>query len=126
MTKKELLKPRYKVIADYPDGIWEVGDIIHDGFKGWQGIAPDYPHLFKPLQWWEERELKDMPEYLTYQFMPDSPLKVKKVDNHFTNSAGNPNRFGFMAQDDFHSYSKTTPATEQEYNDYIKLKVNTP
>ena len=28
MSTEELLKPRYKVIADYPGSLWEVGTII--------------------------------------------------------------------------------------------------
>lgn len=73
----ELLKPRFRVIADWPD--------MRERFKGNPIITMDtkdvegwyttngyyqetfftaYPHLFKKLAWWEERKLQDMPPYI--------------------------------------------------------------
>ena len=87
MTKQELLKPRYEVIADYPKSHFQIGDLIkmkeiypYSGYsyelQGGDIAAPEYfdqyPHLFKPLSWWQHRELKDMPEY------------VKVVNPHYT------------------------------------------
>ena len=77
LSKEELLIPRYKMIADFP---WSsrdnhnVGDIFTDDGKSpvmnqentpiraidWQR----FPHLFKELQWWEERKIEDLPEYI--------------------------------------------------------------
>jgi hypothetical protein len=71
MTTEELLKPRYKVIADWPDSKNKVGDIIEiqtaqteaakDLVCGWYN---KYPHLFEPLPWWKERKAGDMPRYI--------------------------------------------------------------
>lgn len=85
------MKPRYKVIADYPGSEFKVGAIMifiekfmhrtdgtaksirySDVFKSGNAIimvsGPNaihqYPHLFKPLAWWEEREVGDMPGYI--------------------------------------------------------------
>lgn len=64
MTPDELMKPRYMVIADYPCSPVSVGDIYHqttgDNFQskadGWSGkIMNRYPHLFKRLEWYEEK-----------------------------------------------------------------------
>lgn len=72
LSKEQLLKPRYKVIADYPKSLYKVGDILDAGWRSEDCIYCDtegprwrhYPHLFKPLQWWEERKVEDMPQYL--------------------------------------------------------------
>jgi len=81
MTPEELLKPRYKVIADYPNSKFSIGTVIIpnrlDGVIDDSWVVPDkndrsfahvkvqdYPHLFRRLSWWEEREEKDMPEYV--------------------------------------------------------------
>jgi hypothetical protein len=75
MTPEELLKPRWKIISPIPfkeeDDFWQVGEIL-DRDWGWNGNDEEgfkyrishYPHLFKPLQWWEERQIDDMPEYV--------------------------------------------------------------
>src|ERR1044072_2667751 len=80
----DLLKPRYKVIADYPGNAYKLGDIItfvEDGcselIANYSAVNGDrtrlmsakkksdkYPHLFKKLEWWEGRNLEEMPEYL--------------------------------------------------------------
>lgn len=75
MSVEELLKPRYKVIADYPMRAYNIGDIItlQEPFKpiaygaadcNNAGYLDKYPHLFKPLAWYEEREIDDLPIYL--------------------------------------------------------------
>lgn len=68
MERDELMKPRYKVIAEWPgQEEIQVGEILH-------GIAKEigpivfrldaFPHLFRKLEWWEERKPEDMPEYV--------------------------------------------------------------
>jgi hypothetical protein len=92
MNKDELLKPRYKVIADWPE--------MRDRFKnqpiiildkedeeGWfttngfyqQIFFEKYPHLFKKLEWWEEREESDMPEYVTWNSCNSGIKYVAKI-----------------------------------------------
>ena len=143
---EKLLQPRYKVIADYPRNKYyenvEVGEIIEawhpnkilqDNITGFYG---KYPHIFKELEWWEEREIKDMPMYLKQTGMvddddntlPDWCFKVKK---HF--NAGNgewrdnsirifcteehPTKGWSLGNRSFH-YSGFIPATEQDYLTY--------
>lgn len=75
---EKLMKPRYKVIADYPHSPYQVGEQIEfsdsgNGFhctttRTWSSMEedmvdsqnyfhidklPKYPHLFKPLAWYE-------------------------------------------------------------------------
>lgn len=73
---EDLLKPRYKVIALWPtcSTSMKVGNIIvyDDEFDiFWiDGNAYNpknvklYPHLFKPLAWWEDRKPEEMPKYV--------------------------------------------------------------
>lgn len=71
-TVEELLKPRYKVIADYPKSIYNVGVIINAGTTSEDCIYCDregprmrhYPHLFQPLPWWSDRSVEDMPQFV--------------------------------------------------------------
>lgn len=88
MTTEDLMKPRYKVIADYFYNPYKIGDIItvlyddrsvhlttthyRDEFGGEVEQANcfnpkrlnDYPHIFQPLEWWQERAIGDLPEYV--------------------------------------------------------------
>jgi len=70
MKAEELLKPRYKVIAGYPNTTHNIGDILDDGgrtkiaTKHWVIFMDQYPHLFRKLEWWEHREEKDMPKLI--------------------------------------------------------------
>ena len=65
---------------------------------------------------------EEMPEYVSYKFLEDSNVQFFKVGNHFQSSFGRPNKYGFMAEDDFRSYSKSQPATLSEYNTFIESK----
>lgn len=63
------LKPRYKVIADYPGNPYPIGAIGTTDSEYWAqsnyrliiSEAPDkYPHLFKKLEWWEHRTIEEL------------------------------------------------------------------
>jgi hypothetical protein len=167
MTKEqvqELLKPRYRVVADYPGSKGDIGDILYQyefetsvtgmytfvsnleiplqGYNIAPSVIDKYPHLFQKLEWWQERTIEGMPEYLKQTGMvdgagnpiPDWYLKVKK---HF--SAGN----GEWRDDSIHifctedclpgwplavrsmNYNGFEPATSEEYHDYIKSSTGT-
>lgn len=138
MTTKELLKPRWKVIADFPCNVGQdVGEIISEcEYKSEPdcyfvkidldgkifGICPDdYPHLFKKLKWWEERDIKDLPDYIK---KIDTEVVYKVLWNRYDNPPKCVgiwfNREGidvcFDGQDqDFSLLTIYKPATEQEY-----------
>lgn len=136
---EELLKPRYKVIADYP-GRRETMPIGHililESFNNgryWheftevepihidEGFAK-YPHLFKRLEWWEERKPEEMPQYVK---LGKRLIKVKqwafdtvRTDVLFYNWEGDDTG----AYVDYQPY--TQPATEQEYLNSLPNKQN--
>lgn len=130
MNKEELLRPRYKVIADYPKSIFKVGEILHVGSMGdllyCDTNGPrmsQYPHLFKPLQWWEDRKPEDMPEYVKFKHYPngENDFSIVKVDGVFVmhdfTSIG---YFGIKYKNGGGNiYTSFTPASEQEYLDYL-------
>ena len=63
MTAKELLNPRYEVIANYPGCPVVVGEII-DVSNIFVKELDKYPHLFRRLNWWEKRTVDQMPKRL--------------------------------------------------------------
>lgn len=84
MTAKELLKPRFEIIADYPHLQYNVGRIltpVNEGSNVYDCLEspssefihyPEkYPHLFKKLNWWEHRKIEDMPKKLICKAFQD-------------------------------------------------------
>lgn len=84
MKAEELMKSRFEVIADYPLSPYFKGDVIqfNNGetdhittisYRDEFGEQVDqaqfvpsvtfekYPHLFRKLNWWEYRQVEDMP-----------------------------------------------------------------
>lgn len=119
MTTEDLMKPRYKVIALWPNTAYQVGEIIHIEAlplpKSAEEMFQQYPHLFKPLQWWEDREEKDMPEYLKVNkrgklFMQQNIYKVK----HYSGKGGIVDHVRFIGEDTGH-LAWFIPATIEEY-----------
>ena len=71
MTAAELMKPRFEIIADYPNNEFgKVGDILDRDwghYPNGEEFEPewkisDYPHLFRKLNWWEKRTTEQMPK----------------------------------------------------------------
>lgn len=129
MTAEQLLKKRYKVIADWPkNDDCNVGDILELSaeYGGEQlyrfGEAQSlwsvsdfkqYPHLFKELQWWEDRKPEDMPGYVTWSHGHSSFGKIEKASYVFGD--GTP-RVNGLNIDCF------LPATESDWENYNKFK----
>lgn len=67
-TVDHLLTPRFEVIADYPGTMRNIGSVIDSDYTflthNDKGYPAQFPHLFRPLQWWEKRTKEDMPKYL--------------------------------------------------------------
>jgi hypothetical protein len=118
LSKEELLKPRYKVIADFPgmeDYGLKVGEIVDSSFHrdliSNLNFLNKYPHLFKKLEWWEEREEGDLPKYLK-SFNSDTFYKVLKYNV----------TSGDVWVESFNGISISiihfVPATQEEYEQY--------
>ena len=122
MTQEKLMQQRYKVIADWPymgEG-YSIGKIIQiegtDQFIKENNFYDKYPHLFKKLEWWEERGIENMPQYLRLKnqdwvFMPICylpPVDVLCPDE--------------VSDTFIHEIMNFIPATREEYEQYLQSK----
>jgi len=115
MKTEDLLKPRYKVIADYPNCPFKVGNIYdEDCFEPevWKSnLLSRYPHIFRLLQWWEDRLPEDLPLYVKDNY------SVYKTEWR-TTADGTIIDLHLDGQD-VYEWSRYLPATEQQYLDFL-------
>lgn len=118
---EHLLEPRFKVIAGYPGTLWSVGAIIEycittETPEDFTAYYQQWPHLFKRLAWYEERRLHNLPAFVKF-----TDGKVCNVEG-YGNTAGGTLHVMFLHEGKLRSrpVRMCVPATEQEYNDYLK------
>lgn len=134
MTTEELMKPRYKVIADWPNRKdFNVGQIITVG-EAWnpgylmysiedcqgkreylQDFFDQYPHLFQRLEWWHDRE--EVPQYVKFIANKSKVAKLLKLYHRdMVDIEHDGKTIDCLDMELF------LPATLEEYNNYIKSK----
>lgn len=117
MTPEQLLKPRYKVIGDYPNSPYKIGHVILSTHCSPLDHYGDYlekhPHLFKKLEWWEERNVEDMPIYLKGEY--DECFTYHKIEKWNSKLFAYTDFDSFQGLDITFDDVKYTPITEQEY-----------
>lgn len=143
MTAQELLIPRYRLIAAYPFNAHFVKNevitldsidndtkerfvrktylpshdkIVQNTTNFNESTFKKYPHIFKKLEWWEDRTVDQMPEHIKTNV--ESPI-VFKVKEWFQGDAG----CYFMEAKSGKGNIVltpylTVPATEEEYLNY--------
>lgn len=144
MTPEELLKPRYKVIADWPgrsnsslsemvigyvallskEARHPVSNNLLSEKLVWQsengmrsvgvGFFDLYPHLFQPLHWWEDRNPEDLPKYLKSMDGKHIKQVIELTSNGFRVKEEK-SRKGYRTCDN----NRWLPATLEEYATYI-------
>jgi hypothetical protein len=139
MTVKELLKPRYKVIADYPSSPFKVGEILSLIYRHYSELRDvyitksaeyedivweddffdSYPHLFKKLDWWEERKAENMPQYI---HIPGGEIVKVASISILNGTVYYPHKTQANMANDFSKLRNCLPATLEEYNNYINSK----
>jgi len=83
----------------------------------WVSFCPKFPHLFRPLKWWEGLAVDELPKYVKWN--SGDRTHVAKIDSYEFNSllgnvyAKTSNNESLLLGEQDH------PATEAEYNDYI-------
>jgi len=89
MKAQELLKPRFEIIADFPNNyLGKIGDILEEkGLSKFWKIS-DYPHLFRKLNWWELRKKEDMPKKLICKAIKDDNEIMEILDWDMKNLFG--------------------------------------
>jgi hypothetical protein len=132
LSTEELLKPRYKVIADYPHNVVPVGEILfirphqeNVDVNLWMSKYDEFPHLFKKLEWWEERGEKNMPEYVKHKI----DLEVYKLKNQAENTPSDAycikrSSIGTESYYQWVSLYDLLPATYEEYEQYLSQQTN--
>lgn len=128
LTVEQLTRPRYKVIADYPGSSDKIGKIYTfnsadnpflSSSESFVDYFAQYPAIFQKLQWWEERDVEALPEY------------VKIVSNDFKKLLGTVGRAEHMKGGVLIHYSgggtythwiDTEPATLAEYESFNAAK----
>lgn len=131
----ELLKPRWKVIAEYPQSIFPIGavfyiDKLYAYIKSPNGALSTqsnyyvqnpgkYPDVFKSLAWWEERGIDaQMPTYVKIDWGGGSwKDKVGKAEF----SKNNTNVTVWFNEVDNHLFhrSDVIPCTQKDFDTFI-------
>lgn len=129
MNEFPILIPRFEVMIDTPFSPFVKGSIINfvwvenrqellhsfnnNGFIYHRGPSffEEFPEVFRLLPWYEGREPEDFPKYLRLTKLRNAPDKIVKVES---------NDWAYFIQG---MLAETiTPATEQEYRDYMAGK----
>ncbi len=141
MTTEELMKPRYKCIADYPQAPYNEGDdhkfiegdlliqcnvngaitFKRHGRLGFMSVGvpccahPEkYPKIFQSLRWDEERRKEDMPEYVKHLNGTCYKIDRWKYSTAFQ---------VWFDEDHISLWSNAlNPSTKEEYESYINQK----
>lgn len=131
MNVADLMKPRFKVVAMYPYCPWELNEILipdedeemvnpATGFVASSKVLSLsdiqlYPHLFRKLAWYEERDVKDMPEYVKIATTNFSELRpngtIHKVTYWNMNDGAN-------LDDYWYDFTEVLPATQHDYETF--------
>lgn len=133
---QELLKPRYLLTADFPGCSFEVGTILEPNEEGelyskkagysWtvsrvlEKDVKKFKHLFRKLEWHEEREESEMPEYVR----PKEQTETSKLQfGNYILKVAQKHKNYFRAENLFQlshqSWHHYIPATAADYNSYI-------
>lgn len=127
---EHLLRPRVKMIADWPGNqMLLVGDVLtiyedgknaplfvssHGDKYGLTFDPSQFPHLFRKMEWHEEREPEELPRFLLHR--NGSVHKVFKYHKEYA-------CVDLSEDDEFPtSFAWLSPATEEQYNEYLKTK----
>lgn len=125
----ELMKPRYKVIQEYPlsDKYFKLGDILYEAAHAF-GFTNDartcgmgeitlkkYPAIFKPLQWWEERDFDLTGMYVRFGELDKHHAYYKLKEK--IEGADLWIMIGGLGEKEY-TLHKSIIATETEYNTY--------
>jgi hypothetical protein len=120
MNTEDLLKPRYKVIADYPMSEFKVGKVYEFNSHSAHIVFGNYHAIL--------RDEKDMPAYVNWN---DKVFKVatlfegkhtgwQNYSVYILDESGNEtNIYGDSVRALFYNKEKILPATGKEYLDFI-------
>lgn len=123
LTVEQLMAVRYKVIADYPYSPYKAGQIITPNTgSGLHILLKGFPNIFSDLEWWQEREVSEMPEYVVDS--NGSIFKAKWTKGVVTENGQQPMRMRLVGQTGDWQVIENIMCfyelpTQQKFNDYI-------
>jgi hypothetical protein len=115
MNIETLLEPRIQVISDYPGSPHLVGDILPGEWR------KEYAAIFRAVNWWEHRTLEQLRaikymkvvEYVGYWVVGDVvPVQSMKIEGGIL--------MGFYLTNHLHPPSAVKPATQKQYEEFLK------
>lgn len=140
MTPEQLMQKRVKVIGYYPYSVYAIGEILvlgnsdtiedysfpvykNDGHSIVVEEVERSPLIFQPLNWCDERNIWEMPEYFTTMYVGYEG--VYKIDEWIPSQA-HPGQFYSVIQRDntgCQAWGRNCiPATKEDYDNYINSK----
>jgi hypothetical protein len=113
LFKGDILYPKVHALCS---DCWGAED--EDNPHRWVTFCPDFPHLFRPLKWWEQVPKNELPEYVKGKLLSSKPVGVFKViwkieGSNLLLREFDHNIFSWFV--DCNLY----PSTEAEYTDYL-------
>lgn len=153
MTPQELLKPRYKVIADYPHNRFKINDILtwienteYFGEKiqvnafgkfinetlgsAWVDHPEHFPTIFKQLEWWQERTIEQLQAVKFVKVIKYVGYwregDIVPTEGFRIGSLEKSKPYGYVLKyNHWHPIFNVIPATEEEYKQFRgKEKLN--
>lgn len=136
MNAQELMKPRFEVIAVFPfcpvvikeqlervtNTLFIVSKIGENANVWHLSEIEKYPHLFRKLNWWDKRNIEDMPTYIkseTQVVKPDWQLEEWMGNKYLRAYDSSAKKYNMSLSFKLQLFE---PATEQEYLEFVKKK----
>lgn len=121
LFKGDILYPKQHALCS---DCWGHDD--EDNPQRWITFCPQFPHLFRPLKWWEGLAIDELPKYVKWgdtikrvKHIPKEGELVHLWDNkgeiEYIESAKYLDGTGY----EYYPANDCVLATEAEYNDYI-------
>ena len=116
---EQLMRPRYRVIALWPNTEFKIGDITEPEYNIETAIRfyNDFPHLFRKLEWWQERSIDEMPEFVRWEIASPDKGAIEKALKW--TMRGQIPFVDLISQVNEIRAEYFTPATEAEFIKYI-------
>jgi hypothetical protein len=108
----DILVPKYHALAGDCWGHDEETNPLR-----WVTFCPDYPHLFRPLKWWDMLDANEYPKYIKVEYL--SGEEIYKVKEYRDLGANKYAFYEYLNVSDLVDLNSCEPATEAEYNEYL-------
>jgi hypothetical protein len=122
LFKGDILVPKQHALCS---DCW--GHDEEDNPHRWVTFCPQFPHLFRPLKWWEGLDIDELPKYVKFDGKVSKVIKLiwgdeDKGEPYWTKVEYNGD--GLFHLDNQYQlkgfwWNEVEPATEAEYQNYL-------